>query len=106
MQSHLDQGGEPATHQFLITPRLSSAVLVSWSGSRLRLEVYRPDDSLFAQVDGDQSPLIVQVPSGETDGVWSYRVAALNVPYGDYPCISLVGYRWNVCYLPLVVRNH
>lgn len=104
VESQLDQG-ESETYQFLNDRNRSSAVFVSWSGSSLRLEVYRPNGSRFARIEGYQSPLIVQIPKGETDGAWSYRVTGVSVPYSNYPCLSFVGYKWNPSYLPFVVSG-
>ena len=105
VQSHLDQDGEPVTYQFLHAKGISSAVFVSWSGSTLRLRVYRPDGSLFAQRESSRSPLFIEIPETETDGIWSYEIIAVSVPQDDYPCISLVSYKWHSCYLPLVMRG-
>lgn len=102
-QGHLDQG-EEMTYQFINTGESPSAVFVSWSGSRLRLEVHRPDGSLFTQAESSQSPLFVEIPQGEENGIWIYKIAAVDVPYDDYPYITLIGHKYLI-YLPVILKS-
>jgi len=99
----LDQSEESPEYPFVVEGTNPLAVIVSWAGSTFRLSVYRPDGSLFREIQGNRSPLVVPIPAGEPSGVWKYRVTAISVPHEDYPFIGLVG-RSYLTYLPVIMR--
>jgi hypothetical protein len=105
LKGTLSQGEQSVTYPFFVEDGTLSAVIVSWMGSTLRLSVYRPDGSLFDEIQGSQSPLVVTVTSNEVSGVWNYRVTAVSVPQDDYPYITLIGRKYFYVYLPAVLKS-
>ena len=59
----------------------------------------RPSESLTESRVVD----IAEAARRSVDGIWTYEIAAVTVPYDDYPCLSAVAYRYHSCYLPLVL---
>jgi hypothetical protein len=82
--------GETSTRYALPNPSMNDlAVSLNWGQGTLRLSVFRPDGSLFAQQEGPP-PLVVEIPNAEV-GEWSYQVEALSVPTDNYPYVIQVG---------------
>ncbi|MEM2991326.1 MAG: hypothetical protein QXQ02_09125, partial [Halobacteria archaeon] len=54
------------------------------------VSVYRPDGSLYTQVESETSPIIIEIPGAEP-GEWTFTVEALDVPYDNYPIVILIG---------------
>lgn len=65
-------------------------IALGFEGSRFRVSVYRPDGSLYAQVESETSPIIIKIPNAKP-GEWSFTVEALDVPYDNYPFVVMVG---------------
>ena len=107
VESTLVPGESSPTYQFWNDVAVSSAVFASWPGGQLRLSVFHPDGSLFSEAEGNQSPLIVNIPAGQPDGTWSYQITRVDMLRGaeSYPCISLVVYPRFDVYLPLILRS-
>jgi hypothetical protein len=107
IESTLAPGESSPTYQFWNDSALSSALFISWPSGRLRVSALRPDGSLFSEEEGSQSPVIVEIPFGQPEGVWSYQITRMDTPSGggSCPCISLVGYPRSDVYLPLVLRS-
>lgn len=61
------------------------AVGLNWQEGTLKLSVFKPDGSLFAEKQG-APPLIIEIPQAET-GDWTYEVEAIDVPYDNYPYV-------------------
>ncbi len=93
------------TSLFSFTTRGVSKLVfaLGWSGSTLRLSVYRPNGALYQQAEGSASPILVAIPNAQS-GTWKYQVTALSVPYSNYPYVVGIGEPINV-YLPGVFKN-
>ncbi len=64
--------------------------VANWEGSSLRLNLYRPDGTLFDQVEGSTPPIEIIVENAGA-GTWSYEVMATDVPHEDYIFIAAIG---------------
>jgi subtilisin family serine protease/photosystem II stability/assembly factor-like uncharacterized protein len=64
--------------------------VANWGGSTLRLEVYRPDGTLYEQKENSSPPIVIQAKDA-VSGPWKFRVIAVNVPYKSYPYVVVVG---------------
>ena len=80
------------------------AVLLNWAGNPIRLSLYSPDGSLYAERWSTFSPLLIQVPNPDS-GKWTIKVEAVGVPYDDCPYVVVIGTRLEN-FLPLILRNH
>ncbi len=90
------------TQEGVTDPRLVFAL--AWSGSSLGLSVYRPDGSLYQQLQSSQSPIKVVIPNAES-GNWKYQVTGVNVPYNNYPYVVGIGAeKVEQVYLPIVIK--
>lgn len=113
VESTLAAGEQSQSYEFWNDSRESSAVSVSWGGGTLCLSVYHPDGAPFTEVESDQSPLIAYIPSGQSEGIWSYRIAHPSMQNGaairgdeSYTCISMIAYPQEaVLYLPVIWRQ-
>ena len=84
-------------------PRLM--FVLAWSGSSLKLSVYRPNGSLYHQLGSSQSPIEIVVPDPES-GNWKYRVTGVDVPYNNYPyVVGIAAEQIERVYLPLVIKR-
>ena len=77
---------------------------LGWSGSSLRLSVYRPNGNLYQQVEGGSPPIYVVILNAES-GTWKYQVTALNVPYNNYPYVVGIGELFNMS-LPMIRKGN
>lgn len=89
--NRIDPGGEMSFRYEVRSPR-DVLFTLAWGGSTMRLSVYRPDGTLYAQRAQESSPISIEVPGAEA-GIWTYRVTAVDVPYPNYPFAAAVGIR-------------
>ena len=67
--------------------------VLSWEGSAsLGLQVWDPAGSMFKDVPGTVSPLVVEVP-GAAAGVWTTVVKGLRVPQRNFPYVLTIATR-------------
>ncbi len=77
------------------TPFINSAIqllkiILNWGGSEMKLEVYKPDGTLYGQWQSSTPPIIVDIPNIETGG-WKFVITAIDIPYEDYPYALVIG---------------
>jgi hypothetical protein len=78
--------GATSTRYTLVNPsKADLAVGLNWQEGTLKLSVFKPDGSLFAEKEG-RPPLIIAIPQAET-GDWTYEVQAIDVPHDNYPYV-------------------
>lgn len=65
------------------------AVGLNWQDGTLGLSVFKPDGSLYAQLEGSP-PLIMEIPNAET-GDWSIHVKVIDVPFDNYRFVVQIG---------------
>ena len=63
---------------------------LGWPGSTMKLSIYRPDDTLYAQKESSASPIFVEVLNAEA-GEWTYKITAMDVTYDNYPFVVEIG---------------
>jgi len=63
---------------------------INWAGSELTLRVYKPDETLFAEVTGDSPPYMIEIKDAEP-GIWRYTVTGVDVPSDNYPFVVAIG---------------
>ena len=107
----LDEGASSEDYPHIAWSSAPFAVSVHWEGSTFKLSLYRPDGSLYQEMQSNSPPLMIEVPSGEP-GEWTFNVTAVDVPYSDYLYVAVVGTKpqvqlslqpdWNLLSLPLV----
>ena len=73
------------TPKFNATPMAGQALTIgaNWAGARLRLEVFRPNGSLYTSQEADTGPVIVDIPAATisaSPGTWTYRLVGVTVP--------------------------
>jgi hypothetical protein len=92
------------------TPQTTLKTILNWGGSEMKLEVYKPDGTLYGQWQSSTPPIIVDIPDTEIGG-WKFIVTAIDIPYEDYPFALVVGtpassitlnllYGWNLISCP------
>jgi hypothetical protein len=59
-------------------------ILLNWGGSKLGIQVIRPDGTVFGEWESENPPIRIVVPSAEP-GAWTIVVTAIDVPYNGYP---------------------
>lgn len=64
--------------------------ILDWEGSEVKLEVYKPDGTLYGQWQSSTPPIIVDIPDAGAGG-WNFVVTAIDIPYLDYPAALIVG---------------
>ena len=65
-------------------------LILNWSGSELKLEVFKPDGTLYGEYQDTTPPISVDIPNPE-EGLWTYNVTALDIPHNEYPFSIVVG---------------
>lgn len=65
-------------------------ITLGFGGSRFRVSVYRPDGSLYTELESESSPIVIEIPNVEP-GEWTFGVTAVDVPYDNYPFVIVVG---------------
>jgi hypothetical protein len=100
----LDEGASSGDCIYVAQSSAPLAVGVYWEGSTLNLSLYRPDGALYEEKQSTSPPLMIEVPSPEP-GEWTFEVTAVDVPYGDYPYVAVVGTKYQA-YLPLILKNY
>ncbi len=75
-----------------------------WGGSTLRVDVYKPDGSLYAAVESSWPPIVIPVRYADP-GTWKYQVTAIDVPYDNYPYAAGIGGDV-LTYLPIIMKNY
>ena len=56
----------------------------------MKLEVFKPDGTLYGEYQDTTPPISIDIPNPE-EGLWTYNVTALDVPYDEYPFSIVVG---------------
>ena len=57
----------------------------------MKLEVYKPDGTLYGEYQNTTPPISIDIPNPE-EGLWTYNVTALNIPpYSEYPFSFVAG---------------
>lgn len=78
---------------------------LGWSGSTLRLSVYRPNGSLFARREDTTSPFVLNVPKPDaTAGTWRYEITAVSIPSNNYPLVVGIGVVPDKTFFPIILR--
>jgi len=85
----IDKGGTSNPHAFSNSNVQNLAFGVNWSGSILKLSVYKPDGTLYNEIQGDP-PLIISVSNAEA-GEWHYTITGVDVPIDNYPYVAQIG---------------
>ena len=78
----------PDSDLFLI-PSATDLILNS-PGGEMRLEVFNPDGTLYGEYQNTTPPISVDIPNPE-EGLWTYKVTALDIPYDEYPFSLVAG---------------
>jgi len=65
-------------------------IILHWSGSEMKLTIYKPDGSPYGSWQYTSSPIIVEIPDADT-GDWEYRITAIQVPFENYPLALVTG---------------
>lgn len=82
----LTQTSEPV--QFQVDSFFDVFVYCNWSGSELKLDVYRPDGSLYGSASDATPPNYVQISKDDyVSGNWTFKVTGVDVPGDNYPYI-------------------
>ncbi len=87
----INQGTE-AVFNYIISQTKDLIFALGWEGSTLKLSVYRPDGSLYAEGESNTSPITISIPKAEA-GEWRYRITGIDIPYDDYPFVAEIGER-------------
>ena len=80
----LIDSGASSIYEFSNSQLQSLKILLNWKGSKLGIQVSRPDGTVFAETESENPPIRIVVPAAEP-GTWKIVVTALDVPYNDYP---------------------
>jgi len=80
----LIDSGASSIYEFTNSQLQSLKILLNWKGSKLGIQVSGPDGTLYAEIESENPPIRIVVPSAEP-GTWKIVVTALDVPYNDYP---------------------
>ena len=59
-------------------------IILSWPGSKLGVQVCRPDGTIFFEGESDSPPISIPIPLAEV-GTWTIRVTGMEIPYENYP---------------------
>ncbi len=54
----------------------------------MKLEVYKPDGTLYGEYQNTTPPISIDIPNPE-EGLWTYNVTALNIPYISHFACSI-----------------
>jgi len=65
-------------------------IILNWGGSEMKLEVYKPDGTLYGQYQSSAPPIIVDIPNAVI-GEWEFKVTAIDIPYNNYPYALVIG---------------
>lgn len=65
-------------------------LLLNWGGSSFKINVYRPDGSLYDEIESNSPPIEIDIPNAEI-GMWKYEIMPTDIPYNDYPFALVVG---------------
>ncbi|MEW6363949.1 MAG: IPT/TIG domain-containing protein [Acidobacteriota bacterium] len=88
----IDRGSEVTGTFYDVTAGVNAGIGLAWAGSTMRLSVYRPDGSPYAEQTASTSPVIVTIAKADASGgSWSYRVAAVDIPSDRYPFVVGIG---------------
>lgn len=90
----LIDNGAFSTYEFTNDQLQSLKILLNWKGSKLGIQLFRPDGTVFAEMESENPPIRIVVPTAEL-GTWRIVVTAIDVPYNDYP------FALNVASVPL-----
>lgn len=87
----INQGAE-TIFNYIISETKDLIFALGWEGSTLKLSVYRPDGSLYAEEESSTSPVTISIPKAEAAD-WRYKITGIDVPYDDYPFVVEIGER-------------
>lgn len=73
-----------STYEFTNDQQQTLKILVNWQGSQLGIQIFRPDGTIFCETESDSPPIRVVIPTAEP-GIWSIAIAAIDIPFDDYP---------------------
>lgn len=101
----IDPGEVSPLSSYMTSGASKLVFALAWRGSTLRLSVYRPNGSLYSEVEGSSSPIFIAIPDAEA-GSWKYKVTGVDVPYNNYPYVVGIGEPGQKVYLPVILKNH
>ncbi len=76
--------GASSTYQFTNDQMQSLNILLNWKGSRFRIQIIKPDGTIFAETESENPPIRIVVSPAEV-GIWKISITAVDVPYDEYP---------------------
>jgi hypothetical protein len=76
--------GASSMYQFTNDQPQSLNILLNWKGSRFRIQLIRPDGTIFAETESENPPIRIVVSPAEA-GIWKIIITAVDVPYNEYP---------------------
>jgi murein tripeptide amidase MpaA len=76
--------GASSMFQFTNDQTQSLNILLNWQGSRFRIQLIRPDGTIFAETESENPPIRIVVSPAEI-GIWRIIITAVDVPYNEYP---------------------
>ena len=76
--------------EFYNSLRKSLRCVLGWGGSELAISIYRPNGTLYGRYQSRISPITVDIRDAEP-GMWSIKVAGIDVPAPGYPYALVIG---------------
>jgi M6 family metalloprotease-like protein len=86
----INKGEEKFFTTYEITTETKLAFILSWQSGTMKLSVFKPDGSLYAEKESGESPIIIEVNNPD-QGQWTYKVTAIDVAYDNYPFVVGTG---------------
>lgn len=65
---------------------------IHWNNGSIKLDVYKPDGSLYSSQQSASPPLIIEAPKAAT-GEWRYTITAITLPSSNEPYVTMAARR-------------